>query len=184
MPNQTEKAEPILQSPVFETERLSVREMTPEDAGFYLEMLNDPDFVSNIADRGVSTVEQALENLRERVFASYEAHGFGMYLVSRKSDGEAIGMAGLVKRDFLKHVDVGYAFLPRGRGAGFATEAAAGVIDFARRNFGFKRLAAITAPDNIASVRVLEKLGFRKRGTVQFPDDGDICAHFILKLPT
>ena len=108
---------------IMETAQLALREMTEDDVGFYLEMLTDPGFKANIADRGVRSEEDALTNLRDRVFTSYDVHGFGMYLVTRKSDGEAIGMAGLVKRDFLDNVDVGYAFLPRGRGQGFATEA-------------------------------------------------------------
>ena len=168
---------------IMETAQLALREMTEDDVGFYLEMLTDPGFKANIADRGVRSEEDALTNLRDRVFTSYDVHGFGMYLVTRKSDGEAIGMAGLVKRDFLDNVDVGYAFLPRGRGQGFATEAAAACVEFAGQEFGIRRLAAITAPENIPSIRVLEKLGFRNVGTVQFPDDGDICEHFLLDLP-
>jgi RimJ/RimL family protein N-acetyltransferase len=168
---------------IIETTQLALREMTESDAAFYLEMLSDPDFRTNIADRGIRTEEAALASLRERVFTSYEVHGFGMYLVSRNSDGEAIGMAGLVKRDFLENVDLGYAFLPRGRGQGFATEASRACIALAREQFGIRRLAAITAPENTASIRVLEKLGFRQVGTVQFPDDGDLCSHFLLDLP-
>lgn len=167
---------------IVETEQLSLREMIESDAAFYLEILSDPDFRTNIADRGVRTEEAALVSLRERVLTSYEVHGFGMYLVSRKSDGEAVGMAGLVKRDFLKNVDLGYAFLPRGRGQGFATEAARACVELAREQFGIRRLAAITAPENTHSIRVLEKLGFREAGTVQFPDDGDLCAHFLIDL--
>ncbi|MEP5765688.1 MAG: GNAT family N-acetyltransferase [Halieaceae bacterium] len=167
-------------APLFETERLSLRELTEADADFYLAMLSDPDFKTNIADRGVATAEQALANMQERVFSSYDVHGFGMWLVSRKSDGLALGMAGLVKRDFLKDVDVGYAFLPVGRGAGYATEATAAVVAFARERFALGRLAAIVSPANAASIRVLERLGFRRKGTVQFPDDGDICEHYLL----
>jgi len=165
---------------LFETERLSLRELLPADAGFYLELLSDPDFKANIADRGVSTPELALANMEERVFSSYDAHGFGMWLVSRKSDGVALGTAGLVKRDFLEDVDIGYAFLPVGRGAGYATEAAAGVVRFARERFALGRLAAIVAPHNIDSISVLQRLGFYRKGQVKFPDDGELCEHFLL----
>jgi RimJ/RimL family protein N-acetyltransferase len=167
---------------VAETEHLRLRRFVDADAAFYREMLTDPDFINNIANRGIETVEQALANMRERVYASYEAHGFGMYLAERRSDGLAVGMAGLVKRDFLEDVDIGYAFLPAGRGQGLATEAAAAILDHARRDFSLHRVAAITAQDNIASIRVLEKLGFYRAGLVQFPDDGDICAHFLVDL--
>ncbi len=167
---------------VAESDRLRMRRFVDADAAFYQEMLADPDFKTNIGDRGIDNLETALENMRNRVYTSYEVHGFGMYLAERKSDGVAVGMAGLVKRDFLKNVDVGYAFLPVGRGQGFATEAAAAMIDHARNDFGLKRLAAITALNNIPSIRVLERLGFRDAGTLQFPDDGEFCAHFLLDL--
>jgi RimJ/RimL family protein N-acetyltransferase len=167
---------------IVDTAQLSLREMKNSDAGFYLEMLSDPDFKTNIGDRGVLTEQDALTHMQDRIYASYEAHGFGMYLVTRKSDGEAIGMAGLVKREFLNYVDVGYAFLPRGRGQGFATEAAAACVELARERFGLKRLAAITDPDNGASIRVLEKLSFVSAGQVKYPDDGEMCAYFLLDL--
>ncbi len=171
-------------NPLFDTERLELRELTEADTGFYLAMLSDPDFKANIADRGVRTEEQALASMRDRVFTSYEVYGFGMWLVSRRDTGEALGMAGLVKRDFLKHVDLGYSFLPAGRGAGYATEAARGVMGYARREYGLSQLAAITAPHNRASIRVLQRLGFSHLGQVSFPDDGEICEHFLVDLPS
>jgi RimJ/RimL family protein N-acetyltransferase len=166
---------------LFQTERLRLREMTEADSAFYLAMLSDPDFKTHIADRGVRTIEQASAHMQERVFASYDAHGFGMWLVSRKQDGESLGMAGLVKRDFLRNVDLGYAFLPAGRGAGYATEAAAGVVEYARTQLGIRRLSAIVSPGNAPSVRVLERLGFAHCGRVQFPDNGDICEHYVVE---
>ena len=169
-------------TPLFETERLLVRELNEADAGFYLAMLNDPDFKAYIADRGVRTEEQALASMEDRIFTSYEVHGFGMWLVLRGDTGEAVGMAGLVKRDFLEYVDLGYSFLPSGRGAGFATEAARGVMDYAEAASGLERLAAITAPDNDASIGVLERLGFSYRGQVRFPNDGDLCEYFEVPL--
>ena len=171
-----------MSEPLFQSERLSLREMTEADAGFYLAMLSDQDFKRYIADRGVRNEAQALENLRDRVFASYDAHGFGMWLVTRKSDGAAVGMAGLVKRDFLEDVDLGYAFLPAGRGEGYATEASAAVMRYAVERFGLSRLAAIVSPGNAASIRVLERLGFESRGQVQFPDGGEMTNLYVVDL--
>jgi ribosomal-protein-alanine N-acetyltransferase len=168
---------------IIESDRLALRLITEEDAGFYFAMLTDPDFKANIGDRGLKSVADALANMRERVFASYAANGFGMYLVTRKSDGESIGMAGLVKRDFLADVDLGYSFLPVGRGQGFATEAASLCMRLAGEQFALQRLAAIVSPGNQPSIRVLERLGFAHIGRVQFPDGGDICEHFLVELP-
>jgi len=173
---------PIAGKIVAESERLRMRWLEDSDAAFYRDMLTDPDFIANIADRGITSVDAALASMRERVYTSYEVHGFGMYRVELKDSGEAVGMAGLVKRDFLEDVDVGYAFLPAGRGRGLATEAAGAMLQHARDDFGLRRIAAIVAPHNTPSIRVLERLGFRDAGTVQFPDDGDICAHFLLDL--
>lgn len=167
---------------LLETERLALRELTERDGEFYLAMLSDRDFKRHIADRGIRDVDGALANMRDRVFASYDAHGFGMWLVSRRDTGEAVGMAGLVKREFLADVDLGYAFLPVGRGAGYATEACRGIMEFASRAFHLRRLAAIVSPGNAASIRVLERLGFQRAGQVRFPDNGDLCEHFLCEL--
>jgi RimJ/RimL family protein N-acetyltransferase len=167
---------------LMETERLFVRQMREDDAEFYLAMLSDPDFKQHIADRGVRDVEGALANMRDRVLTSYDAHGFGMWLVGRRDTGEAVGMAGLVKRDFLKDVDLGYAFLPAGRGAGYVTEVCQCIMDYAALNYGIQRLSAIVSPENGASIRVLERLGFHREGQVQFPDDGDTCELFLVDL--
>ena len=151
---------------IVATPQLSLREMQASDAPFYLELLSDPDFKSNIGDRGVLSEGDALRHMRDKVFASYQAHGFGMYLVTRKNDGAAIGMAGLVKRDFLEYVDVGYAFLPRGRSQGFATEAVIAMRQTAA-DLGVERLYAMCHPEHRPSRRVLEKGGFEFEGTLR-----------------
>ena len=93
--------------------------------------------------------------------ASYERFGFGLYRVERKDGGEPIGICGLLKRDSLEDVDVGFAFLPRSWSNGFAFESAAAVLAYGRRTWGLTRILAITSPDNEASIRLLGKLGFR-----------------------
>ncbi|MEE4661384.1 MAG: GNAT family N-acetyltransferase [Halieaceae bacterium] len=167
---------------LFTTARLAARELLPEDAPFYMELLNDADFKRYIGDRGVRTLELALQHLEARVFSSYDAHGFGMWHISRRSDNRAVGIAGLVKRDFLDEVDLGYALLPAARGLGYATEAGQGVMDYARDHFSLRRLAAIISLDNNASVRVLERLGFQRQGEVSFPDGGDRCDYYLAEL--
>ena len=146
---------------VIETERLNLREVTERDAAFVLELLNDPDFVRNVADRGVRTLEEARRYIAERFVASYRRDGFGFWLVEPKGSTVPAGICGLVRRDTLPEVDVGYAFLPPFRSKGYASESAAAVLAYARDVVGLKRLLAITSPDNTVSMRVLEKLGMR-----------------------
>ena len=131
------------------------------DAAFILELLNDPDFVRYIADRGVRTLEDARRFVEERFVESYRRNGFGLWLVEPKRSGATAGMCGLVRREGLDGVDIGYAFLPALRGMGYAAESAAAVLAYARDALGLKRLLAITSPDNAASGRVLEKTGLK-----------------------
>lgn len=147
---------------VIETERLTLREMSEQDAGFVLDLLNDPSFIRFIADRGVRDLAAAARYIEERFIASYREHGFGLWLVETKEAGEAAGMCGLLRRgEPVPGVEVGYAFLPRFRARGYAHEAAAAAKAYARDTLGLRRLYAVVNPDNDASIRLLEKLGLR-----------------------
>ncbi|WP_116368071.1 GNAT family N-acetyltransferase [Parahaliea mediterranea] len=143
------------------TERLTIASLTPEDAPHVLAVLNDPDFIANVADRGVRTDAQARAYIEDGPMASYREHGFGMYAVRRREDGEFLGLCGLVKRPQLADVDIGYGFLPLARGRGYALEAAQAVWRYALDDLGFSRLIAIVNPDNAPSIRLLEKLGLQ-----------------------
>ena len=147
--------------PVIETPRLALHRLTADDADFILELLNEPSFLRYIGDKGVRTREDACQYIVAGPMASYDRFGFGLYRVERKNGGEPIGMCGLLKRDSLEDVDVGFAFLPRFWSKGFAFESASAVLAHGRRTWGLKRILAITSPDNEASVRLLAKLGFR-----------------------
>jgi RimJ/RimL family protein N-acetyltransferase len=156
---------------VIETDRLVLRRLTIEDAPFILGLLNDPDWLRFIGDKGVRTLDDARDYIRTGPIESYARHGFGLFLVSLRSDGTAIGLCGLLKRDVLEDVDVGYAYLPQFRGRGFAREAAAGVLRFAKDTVGLTRVAAITNPDNERSIRVLEKLDLAYERMVRLSED-------------
>ena len=168
-----------LESPVvLRTERLAMRRFVPGDAPFALELLNDPEWIRNIGDRGVRTVEQARAYLAGGPIALCERHGFGLYLVSLREDGRPIGMCGLVRRAGLADPDVGFAFLPAWRGRGFALEAARAVLEHGRRDFGLERIVAIVSEHNAPSMRVLEKLGMRAGGRVRLPPaDEDVLLY-------
>ena len=153
---------------VARTDRLVLRHYLASDAEILLRQLNEPSFHRYIGDRGVRTAEQARAYLAERIAASYESHGFGMYLVEL-TDGTSIGMTGLVRRDGLDAPDLGFAFLPEWWGRGYAIEAAAAVLDLAADRFGLERILAITALDNEPSARLLERLDFRSDGPIRLP---------------
>lgn len=156
---------------ILETDRLILRQLSTADAAFILELVNEPSFIQNIGDRGVRTLEEARAYILRVAISSYEKNGFGLYLVELKDSGQAIGMCGLIKRDGLEDVDIGYAFLPRFWLKGYAVEAALAVKDYARDALGLKRLVAITDPANQGSIRVLEKIGLKYEKMIRLSDD-------------
>ena len=163
----------------LETERLRLRPVTAADAPFVLALLNDPGFIANIADRGVRTHEQAVEHIRTGPVFQYGPDGLGFNAVELKSSGALIGICGLVKRDSLDDVDVGYAFLERYAGRGYAREAAAAALQHALGPLGLERVVAITSPENGASRRVLEAIGMRYEGLraiAGYAQDSALCA--------
>jgi RimJ/RimL family protein N-acetyltransferase len=147
-------------SEVLRTARLRLRLVDPRDAAFYLELVNDPDFIAHIGDRGLRTLEAAARAIEEGPVAMQRSRGHSLYLVELLDGGEPVGLSGLIKRDVLEDVDIGYAFLPRHRARGYAFEAAQAVVGHAR-TLGIPRLAAIVNPANTASIGLLLKLGMR-----------------------
>jgi [ribosomal protein S5]-alanine N-acetyltransferase len=152
----------------LQTERLALHRFDVADVEFIFRLVNDPSWLRFIGDKNVHNLDDARRYLREGPLDMYERHGFGMYRVEEKATGTSAGMCGLIKRDTLPDVDVGYAFLPEFRGKGFAYEAAAAVLEHGNRNFGLRRILAITSPDNAASMRVLEKAGMKFERMLEF----------------
>jgi RimJ/RimL family protein N-acetyltransferase len=160
---------------VLDTDRLRLRRLTEEDAGFVLELLNDPAFIANIGDRQVRSEADAVAYIARGPMASYERFGFGLYVVIDKASGVPAGLCGLVRRDMLPDVDIGFALLPAFRSRGFAVEAALAVKRHAA-DLGLRRLVAIALPSNERSVRVLERIGMRYERRVRLSDTGEELA--------
>ena len=156
---------------ILETERLILQQASTDDAEFILALLNEPSFIHNIGDRGVRTLDEARDYIINRMVASYENFGFGMYLVILKGTGIPTGLCGLVKRDGLDDVDIGYAFLPQYWSKGYATESALAVKEYAKDTVGLERLVGITAPKNQGSIQVLEKIGLEFEKMVRLSED-------------
>lgn len=149
------------------TARLRLRLPVPADAPFLLRLLNDPDWLRHIGDRGVYNEADALVFIEERLLASHRQHGFGLWVVEPLAGGSALGLCGLLKRDELPAADVGYAFLPEARGHGFAFEAAQRALRFATGDRGMPRVLAIVQAGNQASRSLLEKLGMQFAQMIQ-----------------
>ncbi len=166
---------------IAKTTRLTLRELQLADAAFALRLYNEPSFLQHIGDKEVRTVEDAENNLQQGAIASYAKHGYGMWLVENQQ-GEAIGMCGLIKRDFLTETDLGYAYLPEFFGQGYAYEAAKAVLAYAAEHTALKTLVAIVSPANLASKALLQKLGFEQDGQVLVPDKNEMVDFYRLFL--
>ncbi len=156
---------------IIETKRLVLRRLSPDDAEFIVELLNQPSFLRYIGDKEVRNNTDAVRYIQNGPVASYEQLGFGLYLVELKDTGVPIGMCGLLKRDSLPDVDVGFAFLPSYWSQGYAFESAAAVMTYGRQVLGLRRIVAITSIDNDASIRLLEKLGLRFERLIKLSAD-------------
>ncbi|WP_191276911.1 GNAT family N-acetyltransferase [Neobacillus kokaensis] len=163
---------------ILEAERLILRLQTTDDAEFILELLNDPSWLQYIGDRGIRNVEEARAYILNGSIRMYEQFGFCLYLVERKEDHIPIGICGLVKRDSLEDVDIGFAFLPKYWGSGYAYEAASAVMEYGKQTLGLNRIVAITTQDNHASAKLLEKIGMHFEKLIQLPNDSEILRLF------
>lgn len=156
---------------ILETERLSLRRISTDDSEFILELLSDPSFIRFIGDKGVKTLDDAVDYIVTGPMESYKKHGFGLYLVVLNETKAPIGMCGFLKRDSLEDVDIGFAFTPQFWGAGYATEATRAVMSYGQATLGLRRIVAITSPDNSGSITVLKKLGMKFEKAVTLPPD-------------
>jgi RimJ/RimL family protein N-acetyltransferase len=156
-----------------------LRQMNVNDDQFIFELVNEPAFVRNIGDKGVRTLEDARDYILTGPVASYAKFGFGLYLVELAETGAPIGICGLLKRDSLEDVDIGFAFLEKFWGKGFAYESAAAVMEYGRSVLGINRIVAITSPDNEGSIRVLSKLGLRFERMIRLPGSDEDTRLFV-----
>jgi ribosomal-protein-alanine N-acetyltransferase len=156
---------------LFETDRLYLKATDLADSKLLLELLNTPKWIRFIGDRDVHDIRAAKKYIQDRMLPQYERLGYGNYCMIRKHDETSLGFCGLYDRDGLDSVDVGFAILPAFEGQGYTFEAASFLLDFGFNTLNLSMIQGITAKDNIASQRLLEKLGLESKGTIFLPDD-------------
>lgn len=155
------------------TERLQFREAEEADAAFFFELMNQDSYIRGIGDRGITSLEKAAEHIREKHSASYEKNGFGLWLVEKTGCKTPLGISGLVDRDGFDIPDLGYGFLDRHTGHGYAREAALSVLEFAATGLNINTLCAIVSPDNPRSSRLLKAVGFTFDRQDAYPPTGE-----------
>jgi [ribosomal protein S5]-alanine N-acetyltransferase len=156
---------------VIETERLILRKFTVDDASFMLKLLNTPSWLRFIGDRNVRSVEEAEQFLLNGYMKSYETHGFGFYAAIEKATQNLIGMCGLVKRNTLEDVDIGFAFMPESMGKGYGFEAASATLNYAESVMKLEKVIAIVDPKNVISIALIGKIGLQFEKMVRLSAD-------------
>ncbi|GAC1425471.1 MAG: GNAT family N-acetyltransferase [Chitinophagaceae bacterium] len=154
---------------ILETDRLVITTLTTVDAPFIFELVNSPGWLEFIGDRGIKNIMDAENYIVNGPMASYTTFGHGLYLVALKDNAVAIGICGIIKRDTLEHEDIGFAFLPKYNGKGYALEAASAVLEYAKQILCLKKITAITMEANHRSVSLLAKLGMQYEKTIRLP---------------
>ena len=167
----------------FETPRLLLKPTTEEDAPFLLELYNSPKWLRFIGDRNIRTIAQAEDWINTKITPQFDRLGFGNYIVLRKSDQARIGTCGLYDREGVDGIDIGFAFLPQYEKQGYAFEAASKIMDIGFKLFSLQKISAITMPENIASQRLLGKLGLQFQQIIKLPDDQVELMLYVLEVP-
>ncbi len=156
---------------IITTERLSLRKLSTDDAEFILELVCDSSFIRYIGDKGVKNIEDARQYILGGPVKSYVENGFGLMAVRELETQTPVGICGLLRRPGLCDADIGFAFLPRYHRMGYATESAMAVLSYGRADLGLQRIVAITAEENEASIKLLEKIGMKFEKTMTLPGE-------------
>ncbi len=166
----------------IETDRLTICPLTTNDAEFIFELVNTPEWLQFIGDRGIKSLEDARNYILNGPAKSYAKNGFGLCLVKLKTDDSALGICGLIKRDTLADIDLGFAFLPQYSGLGYAYESAMAILNSAQ-SLSLKRIVAITTDENTRSIHLLEKLGLSFENKIKLPGEDTELLLFSILLP-
>lgn len=165
--------------PVLHTARLTLRRLTADDAPFIFELVNGHAFMRYIGDKGVRTLDDARGYIAKGPADSYARHGFGLLRTELTDSAVPIGICGLVRRETLADVDIGFAFLPQFCARGYAYEAASAVLAHAREVLKLPRVVAIVSPDNAGSIRLLGKLGLKHERTLRLTENAEPVQLFV-----
>lgn len=155
---------------ILETERLCLRELDLNDTAFIIKLLNTPNWLAYIGDKNVRTIEEAKKYLKDGTLKSYKENGYGLWMVQLKDSKIPIGMCGLVNRETLEDVDIGFAFLPEYVRMGYGFEIADATMKYAKHTLKLNKIVGITDAENIASIKLLNKLGLQFEKTVEFSE--------------
>jgi RimJ/RimL family protein N-acetyltransferase len=140
----------------YKTKRLLLNDLSETDAGFIFELVNSPGWIQFIGDRNVRSKAEAVPYI-QKIRSNPATH---YWVVKLNTELAPVGIVTLIKRDYLEHHDIGFAFLPGHTKQGYAFEAVSAVLQDLFNSKHHHTLLAVTISENLASVQLLKKLGF------------------------
>ena len=174
----SEKPTPKMSKVLINTERLLLTPMTLKDAPFVLELLNTKEWLENIGQRNVHSISDAEQYIQKKMILHYEKNGYGNYLMSRIEDGVKIGCVSLYNREDVEGVDIGFAMLPQFVRKGYAYEGSRAIMSLASSEFDLATICAFTSKDNLASQKLIERLGMKFEKTILFGEEKEELLYY------
>lgn len=165
---------------MINTERLRLIPMSLNDAPFILELLNTKEWINNIGQRNVHFIKDAEKYIHEKMILHYEKNGYGNYLITRLEDDAKIGCVSLYNRDDVEGVDIGFAMLPQYVRQGYAYEGSMAIMNCAKNQFGLTSVCAFTSKDNVASQKLIKRLGLKFEKTILFGEEEEELLYYYL----
>ncbi len=157
-------ATPNQATPILETERTFLRQLTLEDTESVFRIFSDPETM-RYSPAETTQDREAVEGFIRWNIENYRERGFGAWAVIAKSNEEFIGQAGLIPHEM--SVEVFYSFIREFWGQGFASEVASACKDYAFKTLGETRLISIIHPENERAINVVRKLGMQEAGAIE-----------------
>ncbi len=159
-------------TPIIETDRLILRAFNINDYKDVYEFGSNKEVLEYTGDKAIESFDDAKELIKNVWFEDYKRYGYGRWATIYKPDNRLIGFAGLKFLPEFNETDIGFRFLPKYWGKGIATEASIEILKYGFEILKLKRIIGIAVPENIASCKVLQKIGLEFYKTDEYDGDG------------
>lgn len=153
------KVNKTLMTQILETKRLTLRELNINDSENFYNLNLNPNVIKYTGNSAFKNIDEAKDFLEN--YQDYQLNGFGRWAVIEKSKKEFLGWCGLKYDRNLDETDIGFRFFEEHWNKGFATESAKACIDYGFENLNLKTIIGRAISENIASIKVLEKIGLK-----------------------
>src|SRR5262245_3993919 len=165
---------------ILETNRIVLRHLVLSDAADLYRIYMDPETIKFMG-KAPDTVEEERDHIQSHIVHHYEKYGVGLWATVLKENNRFIGRCGLMRKQIegVEEVEIAYLLDREYWGKGLATEAAEAIIKHGSAKYGFRRIVAVIHPQNVASIRVAEKIGMKYERDVLYGAIGKVALYAL-----